>query len=83
MKTETIGISEFKANCLKLVARVHKTRRPLIITKRGKPLATINVFQEEKPKPFYGSMKGKITILGDIVGPIFDEGDFQGDPLLY
>jgi antitoxin (DNA-binding transcriptional repressor) of toxin-antitoxin stability system len=82
MKTETIGISEFKTNCLKLVARVHKTRRPLIITKRGKPLATINVFKEEKPKSAYGCMKGTITILGDIMSPVFDEEDFPGDPLI-
>ena len=39
---ETMSISEFKAKCLAVIARVEKTRMPLLITKRGKPMATIN-----------------------------------------
>ena len=34
-----ISISEFKAKCLGLIDEVQKTRQPLRITRRGKPVA--------------------------------------------
>ena len=36
-----IDAAEFKAKCLKLIDDVVATRRPLLITKRGKPVAVI------------------------------------------
>ena len=36
---EEIAISKFKATCLAVVERVRKTRKPIRITKFGKPVA--------------------------------------------
>jgi prevent-host-death family protein len=76
MATKTIPAGEFKAKCLKLMDEVEKTGEELIITKRGKPIAKLvpaNV-AAERPRSIIGSMKGTVTILGDIVGPVIDPG---------
>jgi len=64
-----IAAGAFKARCLKLMDEVQATRRPLVITKRGKPVAKL-VPVEEEPSTIFGCMKGTVTILGDIVSPI-------------
>ncbi len=63
-----IGAGEFKAKCLRLLDEVQQTRRAIIVTKRGKPVAKLVPADEEPPRLF-GRMKGTIKILGDIVGP--------------
>ena len=39
MKTITIGLSKFRATCLKLMDEVKARRFIVVITKRGKPIA--------------------------------------------
>jgi prevent-host-death family protein len=67
----TIGAGEFKAKCLHLLDEVAYKRAPLIITKRGKPVAKL-VPIDDKPVDIYGCMAGTFRILGDIVGPLDD-----------
>ena len=62
-----ISAARFKAKCLKLIDEVAATRKPLIITKRGKPLAKLMPIQDETLTPLFGYMKGTVQILGDIV----------------
>lgn len=62
-----ISAAEFKAKCLKLIDEVAKSQVPLIITKRGKPVAKLVPIDEEAPKSLFGYMRGKGEILGDIV----------------
>jgi len=47
---------------------VRSTRRPLIITKRGKPIAKL-VPAEPEEDDWIGRLDGKFTITGDIVSP--------------
>ena len=67
MKRE-IAAGEFKAKCLHLLDEVQHSRKELIITKRGKPVARLLPVEPEIPQIF-GRMKGTVRILGDIVGP--------------
>lgn len=62
-----ISAAEFKAKCLKLLDEVASTHEPLIITKRGKPVAKLVPVEEEPRAPLFGYMKGTVQILGDIV----------------
>lgn len=62
-----INAAQFKAKCLKLIDEVAATRKPLIITKRGKPLAKLVPIEDETPTRLFGYMKGTVEILGDIV----------------
>ena len=74
---ETIAVSKFKATCLSVLQRVHKTRKPILITRFGKPIAEV-VPPSPPPAPanWIGSMAGTGEILGDIVGPISTEEDW-------
>lgn len=70
MKTPDIriGAGEFKAKCLRLMEEVRQRRRPVIITKRGQPIAKL-VPVDDDPPALYGWLKGTVTIKGDIVEP--------------
>ena len=68
MAERSIPASQFKAQCLALLDEVAETRQPLVVTKRGKPVAKL-VPYEEKPKDIFGYAKGSVVIHGDIVGP--------------
>ncbi len=61
-----IGAGQFKTHCLQLIDQVQQSRKPLVITKHGKPLAKLIPFDEEPPT-LYGSMKGTVIIHGDII----------------
>jgi len=62
-----ISAAEFKAKCLKLLDQVAATHEPLIITKRGKPVARLVPFEAEPRTSLFGYMKGTGQILGDII----------------
>jgi prevent-host-death family protein len=67
---ETVAVSEFKATCLALLERVKNTREPILITKKGKPIAQVLPPPEpEKPRSWFGCMKGTGVTHGDIVLP--------------
>ena len=73
-----IAISEFKAKCLALLEEVQKTKKPILVTKFGKPIAEVSPPSlHEKSRSWLGSMKGEIEFLGDIVSPVFDERDWK------
>ena len=42
----TMRAGEFKARCLKVMDQIQKTREPLIVTKRGKPV--VKLFPADK-----------------------------------
>ena len=69
MKGRTVGAAEFKANCLKIMDEVQRTREPVVVTKRGRPMVRLVPAEVARPRLF-GCMKGTVTILGDIVEPI-------------
>jgi prevent-host-death family protein len=68
---KTIAAGEFKAKCLSLLDEVAQSRAPLVITKRGKPVAKL-VPLDDEPIDIYGRMKGTAKIIGDIVSPLDD-----------
>jgi prevent-host-death family protein len=72
-----ISAAEFKANCLRLMDEVAQRRTPLVITKRGKPVAKL-VPADERPIDIFGRMAGTVKICGDIISPIEDL-DWTGD----
>ena len=76
MDRRTINAAAFKARCLALIDEVAETGQPITITKRGKAKVQI-VAVREKPKTLIGATKGTFEILGDIIGPVFDERDWD------
>jgi prevent-host-death family protein len=73
-----VAISEFKAKCLGMIEEVRKTRKPIRVTRFGKPVAEVVPTTLEKParRPL-GCMAGTVEILGDIVGPTGSLDDWE------
>lgn len=67
-----IPAGRFKATCLKVLDEVAAKRTPVVVTKRGKPVARLVPFDEEPP-PLFGRLRGTGTIKGDIISPLEDE----------
>jgi prevent-host-death family protein len=72
-----VAISEFKAKCLALLEQVQKTKKPIRVTRFGKPIAEVVPPTPTVPANWMGSMKDTIEILGDIVSPANDERDWE------
>lgn len=77
MDIKHVPAANFKAECLRLLDEVASTRQPIVVTKRGKPVAKL-VPIEDAPIDIFGRMAGTIRICGDIVGPI-DDAKWTGD----
>jgi prevent-host-death family protein len=78
MIMEEVAISEFKAKCLALLERVRQTKKPLRITRFGKPVAeVVPASPDAGAGAWIGSMKDSMQILGDIVAPVIDETDIE------
>ena len=72
---QQIAAGEFKAKCLGLLDEVEKTRKEIVITKRGRPVARVVPIDQKKPASPCGRMKGTGISLGDIISPIDVEWD--------
>jgi prevent-host-death family protein len=71
-----IAAAKFKAQCLKVMEQVRTTREPVLITKRGQPLAKL-VPAERTADDFIGRLEGVFTIVGDIESPIVPLEDWD------
>jgi prevent-host-death family protein len=73
MHSKTIPAGEFKAPCLSLLDKVARTRQPLIVTNRGKPVAKVVPTKTPRSPKLIGSVK----FHGNIVDPILDKWDIE------
>lgn len=75
---DEVPISEFKAKCLALLEQVNKTKKPLRITRHGKPVAdVVPAIPIVDRAALFGCMRNSIKILGDIVSPVVDLDDIE------
>ena len=66
-----MAISEFKATCLAVLERVRRTNTPIVVTRRGVPIAEIIPPAPEPPaENWLGSMTSSAAITGDLIAPI-------------
>ena len=64
-----IPAGTFKARCLAVMKKVQATGEPVIVTKRGTPVVKVVPAQPDR-NDIFGSMTGKVKIIGDIESPI-------------
>jgi len=75
---QEIAISEFKAKCLAVLERVRSTKKPIRVTRFGKPVAeVVPPTSVEDRSSWIGSMKNSMRITGDIVSPATDEDEWE------
>ncbi|MBM3545446.1 MAG: type II toxin-antitoxin system Phd/YefM family antitoxin [Alphaproteobacteria bacterium] len=75
---KTVAAGEFKAKCLALMDEVERTGQPLVITKRGRPVARL-VPEIAASQSLFGSMRGSAVILGDIISPLDEPWEALSD----
>jgi prevent-host-death family protein len=69
MTMKRIPAGTFKAHCLAIMEDVRATRDPILITKRGRPVAKL-VPAGTARDHFIGHLVGVVKIVGDIESPI-------------
>jgi prevent-host-death family protein len=67
MKQMPVGV--FKARCLAVMKTVQATGEPVVLTRRGEPIAQVVPVDRAK-NDIFGFMIGKVKIVGDIESPI-------------
>jgi len=66
---KTLPAGEFKARCLAVMEEVRKNREPVLITRRGKPVAKL-VPADKTREELIGRLEGIVSITGDVESPI-------------
>jgi prevent-host-death family protein len=75
---EEIAISKFKATCLEVLERARRTRKPVLVTRFGEPVAEVTPPSITRRKgDWLGAMAGTARIKGDIVSPASDVRDWE------
>src|SRR5437879_10153661 len=75
---ETMAISKFKASCLSVLEKVRRTRKPVLVTRFGKPVAQIIPPPPgERKRDWIGSFAHTGFITGDIVSPVVAEDEWE------
>lgn len=75
---DEVTISKFKATCLAILARVKRTGRPILVTRKGEPIAQIvPPPPPKKPASWLGSFSNTGKITGDIVSPVVPESEWE------
>jgi prevent-host-death family protein len=75
---QEIAISEFKAKCLAMLKQVSRTKKPIRVTRFGKPIADVMPPAVVQPRAaLIDSMKDSMEIVGDIISPANDEDEWE------
>lgn len=71
-----IAVSRFKAQCLALMDDVAESRTPLIVTKRGRPLAKVVPIDDEEPPSLLGSVRSASD--AELLAPVGETWEADG-----
>jgi prevent-host-death family protein len=67
MRNRMVTATELKAKCLALLDEVDDRGDTITVTKRGRPVATLQPMKKRPWKSPKGAWIGKVQIVGDIV----------------
>ena len=74
-----LGAAEFKAKCLAILDEVARTGEPVLIRKRGRPVARlVPVTDVEQGYP-QDSLLGTVRIMGDVVAPALSSDEWAAE----
>jgi prevent-host-death family protein len=71
--TKVVPVSELKARCLRLIEEVATRRRPILVTKRGKPVARVVPLGGVQADEELGGLRGTLVggdRLADFESPV-------------
>ena len=70
---QTMAISQFKAQALKILDQIAQNNETVIITKRGKPLAQITPYHEPTSISTPGQLADTLVFEDDIIAPLGED----------
>jgi prevent-host-death family protein len=65
-----MAVSEFKAHALQVLGQVAKNNEPVLVTKRGKPLAEVVPYRGSEQPPVPGRLSETLVFEKDILSPL-------------
>ena len=74
---EEIQISKFKATCLAVLDRVGRLRKPVLVTRFGKPVAQILPPPQSPAGDWLGAMQDDGEIRDDLIAPAADLAEWD------
>jgi prevent-host-death family protein len=74
-----LAASEFKARCLAVLDEVEKTGEPVLILKRGRPVARLVPPVQEGGRYPQETLVGTVEIKGDILEPVVTAADWEAE----
>lgn len=70
----SIAISKFKATCLSVIDQVNRSGEPILVTKRGEPVAEVIPASSSSARARrLGQLAGSGRIVGDVISPIVED----------
>lgn len=81
MLAKTVGAADFKAKCLALIEEMNRTKIPIIVTNRGKPVAELFPARatEVAAQSLLGAMKNTSYHYDDPFGPAIDPNEWEAN----
>jgi len=75
----SMAVGEFKAKCLAVIEEVKTSGEPVLLTKRGKPVARVTSLEESPrgQKSILGRLKRLGTVHGDIVSSDLSDDQWE------
>ena len=73
-----VTATDFKAKCLALIDEMNRTKLPVTITKRGKPVAVLTPVPQAAPsKSLFGALAGSVYRYDDPFEPAIPNEDWE------
>lgn len=75
--TKSVGAAEFKAKCLNLIDEMGENGEPIVVTKRGRPVALVSPVRDDtEHKSIIGALKGSVSRYDDPFAPALDADEW-------
>jgi prevent-host-death family protein len=74
---KTISAERFEARCLKIIDEVKLRREPVVITKKGKPVARLLPVEDRRYEVF-GCLAGDLEVVGDLDASVIAPSAWKG-----
>ena len=74
---KTVPAGQFKQTCLRLLDEVRATGEPIVVTKRGVPVAQLAPLPADPRGDWLGALRGTARASDDLVAPAADEDEWE------
>ena len=77
MRTRQISATEFKAKCLRIIREMGSDGCPVVVTRRGRPVALLSPLPQSDASSFVGRLRGTVLGYEDPFAPAASPDDWS------